>query len=463
MVLKWLLPLMYYGALSFVYNIEEIEHLKYGIEINAHPVLRSQLPELEHIIMKSKYDQEYSCIIPNVATKENKDTDLENVFKSFASRFMSNQCIHRTKGWWTYRVCYGNIIQQYHQPDRRMQGVLPEEVSILGRYDRDMNWTQELSNPSIKYYEQMPVAHKQYFLNGDFCGDSGMNRQATVSYVCDPDANSDFIALIDERTVCVYKIVIHTARMCKHDFFMPGHTAVKHRISCSPIVSSVKTPEKQERRPKIAKPLLAPSWVGNNPTSDNYSLKNYLEDVADEEKQAPLRALKKMFKSAVNEMKSDINKLKKLNDRGNIKNPELADINLDNISDDDLSNIFQSEELESTINRLAKSTQQQVEAWKHKAQQLQQKPAIEIKVIYRDADGNVKISDADRNTPEIHETVLRLMDAGTEERVETRRLQTLQNAYHFVDPSMEHGESDPDGNEPASDAGEAVSEEDTLP
>jgi len=50
--------------------------------------------------------------------------------------------------------------------------------------------------------------------------------------------------------------------------------------------------------------------VGNNPTSDNYSLKNYLEDIADEEKQAPLRALKKMFKSAVNEMKNDINKLK---------------------------------------------------------------------------------------------------------------------------------------------------------
>ena len=56
-------------------------------------------------------------------------------------------------------------------------------------------------------------------------------------------------------------------------------------------------------------------------------------------------------------------------------------------------------------------------------------------------------------------------DAGTEERVETRRLQTLQNAYHFVDPSMEHGESDPDSNEAASDANaeETVSEEDTLP
>jgi len=34
-----------------------------------------------------------------------------------------------------------------------------------------------------------------------------------------------------------------------------------------------------------------------------------------------------------------------LSDRGNIKNPELADINLDNISDDDLSNLFQSEEV----------------------------------------------------------------------------------------------------------------------
>ena len=50
--------------------------------------------------------------------------------------------------------------------------------------------------------------------------------------------------------------------------------------------------------------------MGNNPTSENYSLKDYLEDLTDEEKQAPLRALKKMFKNAVNEMKNDINKLK---------------------------------------------------------------------------------------------------------------------------------------------------------
>jgi hypothetical protein len=50
--------------------------------------------------------------------------------------------------------------------------------------------------------------------------------------------------------------------------------------------------------------------VGNYPTSDHYSLKNYLDDMANEEKQKPLRALKKMFKNAVNELKSDINKLK---------------------------------------------------------------------------------------------------------------------------------------------------------
>ena len=65
-----------------------------------------------------------------------------------------------------------------------------------------------------------------------------------------------------------------------------------------------------EKRPHRQNPPLEPSWVGNNPTSDNYSLKDYLEDITDEEKQAPLRALKKMFKNAVNEMKNDINKLK---------------------------------------------------------------------------------------------------------------------------------------------------------
>ena len=39
-------------------------------------------------------------------------------------------------------------------------------------------------------------------------------------------------------------------------------------------------------------------------------------------------------------------------------------------------------QLEKTINRLAKSTEQQVETWKQ-LQAQQQKPQIEIKVIYR--------------------------------------------------------------------------------
>ena len=35
--------------------------------------------------------------------------------------------------------------------DRRLQGVLPEEVTILGRYEKDMNWTKELSDP-VSFY-----------------------------------------------------------------------------------------------------------------------------------------------------------------------------------------------------------------------------------------------------------------------------------------------------------------------
>ena len=50
-----MLPLMYYGALSFVYNLEEIEHLKYGIEINSHPVLRSQVTDPHYILVDFQY------------------------------------------------------------------------------------------------------------------------------------------------------------------------------------------------------------------------------------------------------------------------------------------------------------------------------------------------------------------------------------------------------------------------
>jgi hypothetical protein len=37
--------------------------------------------------------------------------------------------------------------------------------------------------------------------------------------------------------------------------------------------------------------------------------------------------------------------LSELSGKGSIKNPELAEINLDAISDDDLSKLFQSEEV----------------------------------------------------------------------------------------------------------------------
>ena len=54
--------------------------------------------------------------------------------------------------------------------------------------------------------------------------------------------------MIDEREVCVYRIVVNTPRMCRHEMFMPGHAGVKHKVSCSPIVNSIpKRPIRKKR------------------------------------------------------------------------------------------------------------------------------------------------------------------------------------------------------------------------
>ena len=44
--------------------------------------------------------------------------------------------------------------------DRRLQGVLPEEVTILGRYERDMNWTQELNDPVSLWHQYLKTFFK---------------------------------------------------------------------------------------------------------------------------------------------------------------------------------------------------------------------------------------------------------------------------------------------------------------
>jgi len=412
------------------FNLEELEHSKYGIEMSSVPVTtRPEAYDPHHLIMKSKYGQEYACMMPS---QPKLDPELEAVLSGMKSRFNTpSDCVIRTKGYWTYRVCYGASVLQFHEAMPSKRRLVPKEFISIGVYERDLDWKEKLTKNDLFDYEQLPKAHKQWFEGGDICDETDQPRRAVVSYTCDPDAQHDFISVIQERQLCSYKIVVNTRKMCKHTFFMPGHASVRHKIRCSPIANKPITGLSAIKdKLKHSKEELPPSWVGNNPVTKADSLGDYISDISNARKQAPNRAIKQMFKKALSELQKDISSVK----GGKVdaaKIQDLKEIDLDKLSQKDIDNIFKSSEVESTISKLAKATQRELEKLKTAASN--GAPKIEVKVVYRDGEGNIKVSDADGDTPVLQDTILQLIDYNAEQRDEKKRQQTLINTYNFLE------------------------------
>ena len=54
-----------------------------------------QLPAEGSMVMKSKYGQDYSCILPVIETREKKDVELEAILNNLADKFNRTDCVLR--------------------------------------------------------------------------------------------------------------------------------------------------------------------------------------------------------------------------------------------------------------------------------------------------------------------------------------------------------------------------------
>ena len=56
-----------------------------------------------------------------------------------------NDCVIRTKGYWTYRVCYGGSVIQFHEAMPSKRRLVPKEFITIGGYDKDLDWEEKLT------------------------------------------------------------------------------------------------------------------------------------------------------------------------------------------------------------------------------------------------------------------------------------------------------------------------------
>ncbi|KAA0713026.1 Protein OS-9 [Triplophysa tibetana] len=224
-------------SVSAFFNLEELNEMKYGIQILPFPVIMGQMEDV--MLVSNKYKQLYECRLPAQAVRFHQDPVSEHDVQGYngpgvpelLKPMQTADCLIKTKDWWTYEFCYGQHVKQYHLEDSEIKG----DVLFLGYYDSEFDWTNETAKASKQH--KLKRYHSQSYVNGSKCDLNGNQRETEVRFLCE-EGTSEYIARVDEPQSCRYVLTVHTTRTCQHPLLRPPSTTKPQGIVCQPALSA---------------------------------------------------------------------------------------------------------------------------------------------------------------------------------------------------------------------------------
>lgn len=138
---------------------------------------------------------------------------------------LNNTCIEHIDGWWTYEICLGMRLRQYHN-----EGGKVVQESIIGLYD--WQYGEQLQKAGVG---TSPAITQRYHKGSACVGPDvthGKPREATLRFECTPAASggaggTGHIAAVSllgikEMPTCVYTITFGSPLMCQHPDVSPA-------------------------------------------------------------------------------------------------------------------------------------------------------------------------------------------------------------------------------------------------
>ena len=144
--------------------------------------------------------------------------------------FVQSQCAYRLEHYWTYELCHGKNLRQYHE-EREGKGIKTTEY-FLGYYSTEMHAEnkKEFEENIQQNHHRKPLHKKIESLNmpyyeivmkdGTLCDLNGQTRTTRVHYVCYPTGKNEIYSL-KESSTCEYEVVVLTSVLCNHPDYRP--------------------------------------------------------------------------------------------------------------------------------------------------------------------------------------------------------------------------------------------------
>ncbi|XP_006159087.1 endoplasmic reticulum lectin 1 isoform X3 [Tupaia chinensis] len=194
--------------------------------------------EDNYVIMTTAHKEKYKCILPLVTSgdeEEEKDYKGPNPRELLEPLFKQSSCSYRIESYWTYEVCHGKHIRQYHEEKETGQKINIHEYylgnmlakNLLSEKEREaeeMDKSNEIPTKNIE--GQMTPYYPVGMGNGTPCSlKQNRPRSSTVMYICHPESKHEILS-VAEVTTCEYEVVILTPLLCNHP---------KYRFRASPV------------------------------------------------------------------------------------------------------------------------------------------------------------------------------------------------------------------------------------
>lgn len=199
-------------------------------DFEQNPELKSQIMTF-HTHDKEKYD----CVIPKLEEKkeelEAKDQEL-SPFVLIEPLFTARSCSYRIEAYWSYEICHGMHVRQYHE-EREGKNIKFQEF-YLGK------WNEEKSAKVKKEWEEnrkagmkikttrIDTTRYPYFelemTDGTSCDIlDNAPRTTVVRYVCYPHGKNEIYSF-KETSSCNYEAIILTSALCMIPAFHPDES-----------------------------------------------------------------------------------------------------------------------------------------------------------------------------------------------------------------------------------------------
>lgn len=229
--------------------------------------------EDDYVIMTTTEQERYKCLLPSLTTGEEDD---EKEYKGLSPGelleplFKRSSCSYRIESYWTYEVCHGKYVRQYHEDKETGQKVSVQEY-FLGNMAQKSQSTDKAEEVESKISEQEREVQTKniegqltpYYSvemgNGTPCTlKQNQPRSTSVLYVCHPEAKHEILS-VAEVTTCEYEVVVLTPLLCDHPKYR-FKTSPVNAIFCQALAGSPLRPQRLTQLDKEQEEQLKPPF-----------------------------------------------------------------------------------------------------------------------------------------------------------------------------------------------------------